>query len=121
VFYLIPLIGLIIGILLGFFLKIDILSSVALYVPVSILAALDSVFGGARAAMEKKFDRDIFVSGFFGNILLAAGLTYLGDRLNVPIFYAAVFVFGTRLFNNFAVMRRLFIENSRKRIKHREE
>lgn len=117
----IPLIGLIIGILLGFFLKIDILSSVALYVPVSILAALDSVFGGVRASMEKKFDRDIFITGFFGNILLAAGLTYLGDRLNVPIFYAAVFVFGTRLFNNFAVIRRLFIENIRKKHNHREE
>lgn len=120
-FDLIPVIGLIIGILLGIFLKIDILTSVSSYVPVSILAALDSVFGGARAAMEKKFDRDIFISGFFGNILLAAGLTYLGDRLSVPIFYAAVFVFGTRLFNNFAVMRRLFIENTRKKHSNREE
>lgn len=117
----IPVIGLIIGIILGIFLKIDINSSVASYVPVAILAALDSVFGGARAAMEGKFDRDIFVSGFFGNILLAAGLTYLGDRLNVPIYYAAVFVFGTRLFTNFAVMRRLFIEKSRNKLKHRRE
>jgi small basic protein len=121
VFYLIPLIGLIIGILIGIFLKVDILSSVALYVPVSILAALDSVFGGARAALEKKFDRDIFISGFFGNIIIAAGLTYMGDRLNVPMFYAAVFVFGTRLFNNFAVIRRLLIEKGRKKFKHKEE
>lgn len=117
----IPLIGFIIGIIIGIFLKIDILASFTAYVPVAILAALDSVFGGARSALEKKFDTDIFISGFFGNIILASGLTYLGDKLGVPIFYAAVFVFGGRLFNNFAIIRRMVIEKGRKNLKHREE
>lgn len=117
----IPVIGLIIGILIGIFLKIDIPPSFTSYVPVAILAALDSIFGGARAGLEKKFDTDIFISGFFGNIILAAGLTYLGDKLNVPIYLAAVVVFGSRLFNNFAIIRRMLIEKSRERLKHKEE
>lgn len=106
----IPLIGLIIGILIGSFLNIDIPTAFMSYMPVAILAALDSIFGGVRATLEKKFDTNIFVSGFFGNILLAAVLTYLGDKLNVPMYLAAVFVFGGRLFNNFAFIRRIIFE-----------
>lgn len=117
----IPLIGLIIGVLLGVFLKIDIPSSLTAYIPVAILAALDSVFGGVRAGLENKFDTEIFVSGFFMNVILAAALTYLGDRLGVPIYLAAVVVFGSRLFNNFAIIRRSLIEKGRKRIKSKEE
>ncbi|TDT61855.1 small basic family protein [Fonticella tunisiensis] len=117
----IPLIGLLIGIFIGLFLKVNIPNIFAPYVPVAILAALDSVFGGVRAGIEKKFDTEIFVSGFFGNIILAAGLTYLGDRLDVPIYLAAVVVFGSRLFNNFAIIRRLLIERGREKIKHKEE
>lgn len=116
----IPLIGLVIGVLLGLFLKIDVTSSFTAYMPVAILAAFDSVFGGVRAGLEKKFDNEIFISGFFGNIILAIGLTYLGDRLNVPIYLAAVVVFGSRLFNNFAIIRRLLLEKGRK-MKHKEE
>lgn len=117
----IPFIGLLIGILLGIFLKIDIPNSFTAYIPVAILAALDSVFGGARASLEKKFDSDIFISGFFSNIVLAIGLTYLGDALNVPIYLAAVVVFGSRLFNNFAIIRRIILEKLRSKMKEREE
>lgn len=118
---LIPFIGLMIGVLIGVFLKVDIPASFVYYVPVAILAALDSVFGGFRAGLEKKFDNEIFISGFFGNILIAIFLTYLGDMLNVPMYLAAVVVFGGRLFNNFASIRRLLIVKGRERLKHREE
>lgn len=117
----IPLIGLIIGVLLGIFLKVDIPNTLTAYIPVAILAALDSVFGGVRASLEHKFDSDIFISGFFGNIIIAIGLTYLGDALNVPMYLAAVVVFGSRLFNNFAIIRRIIIERGRLKLKGREE
>lgn len=117
----IPLIGLIIGILIGSFLTIDIPTAFMSYMPVAILAALDSVFGGARAALEKKFDSDIFVSGFFANIILAAGLTYLGDKLSVPMYLAAVVVFGGRLFNNFAYIRRIIFQRRKDVVKKENE
>lgn len=117
----IPVIGLIIGIILGYFLNINLPDTYSLYIPVAILAAMDTVFGGARASLEKKFDSEMFISGFFGNIVIAAILTYLGEKLNIPMYLAAVVVFGGRLFNNFAAIRRLLIEKGRNKMKHREE
>jgi len=108
-----PLLGLTIGIVLGFLLPFRIPPAYSSYVSIAVLAALDSVFGGIRANLEKKFEADVFISGFFGNALLAAGLAYLGDRLDVPIFLAAIFVFGSRLFQNFAALRRLLLEKIR--------
>ncbi len=101
------LIGIIIGVLIGIYLPITYSASYSLYVSVAILACLDSVFGGLRATLEKTFNTEIFISGFFGNAILAAFLAYVGDRLGVPLYYAAIFAFGGRLFQNFAIIRRL--------------
>jgi small basic protein len=100
------LIGILIGAFIGYVVPFTYNASYSLYVSVAILACLDSVFGGIRANLEKKFDITIFVSGFFGNAIIAAFLAYLGDRLGVPLYYAAIVVFGGRLFENFAKIRR---------------
>lgn len=102
----IPLIGLLLGIIIGLYVPINFPTAYASYMSIAILAALDSVFGGIRAALEKHFDSSIFISGFFGNAILAACLAYIGDRLGIPIYYAAIFAFGGRLFQNFALIRR---------------
>ncbi|GAB6088350.1 small basic family protein [Alkaliphilus crotonatoxidans] len=109
----VALIGLLIGIILGLYLDISYPVSYSLYISVAILAALDSVFGAVRANMEKKFNTEIFVSGFFGNALLAGVLAYIGDRIGVPLYYAAIFAFGNRLFQNFAMIRRYLVDKSR--------
>ncbi|WZL74744.1 small basic family protein [Clostridiaceae bacterium 35-E11] len=113
----IAIIGLIIGGILGLYLPITFPTSYSLYMSVAILAALDSVFGAVRAHLEKKFNSAIFVSGFFGNAILAGFLAYIGDRLGVPLYLAAIFAFGGRLFQNFAMIRRHFIEKIKKREK----
>jgi small basic protein len=64
--------------------------------------------------MQKKFDFKVFITGFFGNALLAAGLAYMGDRLGIQLYLAAVFAFGNRLFLNFAIIRRVLLTNSTK-------
>lgn len=103
----VPILGLIIGILIGvFFIPVNIPQQYSNYVAVAILAALDSVFGGIAATLQNKFDMKIFLSGFFGNALLAAGLAYIGDQLGIDIYLAAIFAFGNRLFLNFALIRR---------------
>lgn len=107
----IAFIGLLVGIVLGLILEVNIPSTLSPYMSVAILACLDSVFGAVRASLSKNFKADIFISGFFGNALLAAGLAYLGDKLGIPVYIAAVIVFGGRIFDNFAVIRRLIIEN----------
>ncbi|MBS5938919.1 DUF1290 domain-containing protein [Clostridium sartagoforme] len=107
----IAFIGLLLGIVLGLILEVNIPATLSPYMSVAILACLDSVFGAVRASLSKNFKADIFISGFFGNALLAAGLAYLGDKLGIPVYIAAVIVFGGRIFDNFAVIRRLIIEN----------
>jgi small basic protein len=106
-------IGLIIGTIVGLFWNIDIPVKFSPYISVAIFACLDSVFGAIKATIDKKFRADVFISGFFGNAVLAAALTYLGDKLGMPIYLAAIIVFGERIFNNFASVRRLLLEKAK--------
>ncbi|HHP51557.1 MAG TPA: DUF1290 domain-containing protein [Moorella mulderi] len=109
----ISIVGLLLGILLGLLLPVNIPVVYSKYMSVAVLAALDSVFGGIRASMEDSFDNVIFLSGFFSNTLLAAFLAYIGDQLGVELYLAAVLVFGSRLFQNLALIRRYLLRRRR--------
>ena len=80
------------------------------YLAIAIIAALDSVFGGIASTLNKQFDLKVFVSGFFGNAILSMLLTYLGQKLNVDIYLAAIVVFVGRMFNNLAIIRRYYLQ-----------
>ena len=80
------------------------------YLAIAIIAALDSVFGGIASVINKKFDIKIFISGFFGNAILAILLTILGEKLNVDIYLAAIVVFVWRMFMNLGTIRRYYVE-----------
>ena len=80
------------------------------YLAVAIIAALDSVFGAFVGVIKKNFEMKIFVSGFFGNAILAIILTYLGERLNVDIYLAAIVVFVGRMFTNLSIIRRELVD-----------
>ncbi len=103
---LLPIAGLIIGLLIGTFLPISIPLEYAKYLSVALLASLDSVFGGLRAGTDGKFDSLIFMTGFFTNALLAAGLVYIGERIGIDLYYVALLAFGLRVFQNLAMIRR---------------
>lgn len=96
------------GIITG--LNVEIPLSYSNYIAVAILACLDSVFGAFSANVEKKFSMSVFLSGFVGNALVAILLVFIGEKLNVDIFLAAVIVFSTRLLNNFSSIRRFLLE-----------
>ena len=100
------LIGLVAGVLIGLKIPLILPQIYAKSMSVAALAALDSVFGGIRAAQENHFDNKIFLTGFFSNALLAAGLAFIGDRLGIDLYLAAVVAFGVRLFQNLAIIRR---------------
>lgn len=101
-----PILGLILGLAIGWFSPFSVPVEYSKYLSVAILAALDSVLGGLRAAKEEHFDSTVFLTGFFTNILLAGMLAYIGDRIGVDLYLAAVVAFGVRLFNNLAIIRR---------------
>lgn len=101
--------GLLLGLAIGFLLPIGIPSGLSIYLSVGILSALDSIFGGVRSTLENTFDNMLFLSGFITNTLLGLFLSFVGNRLGIPLYYSAVFVFGTRLFQNFSKIRRYII------------
>lgn len=101
--------GIFIGVIMGFSYP----SEYTFYISMGLLAAMDSLLGAVRSEMEGKYDNLIFISGFVANTVLAATLVYLGDRLGLPLYYAVIFVFGGRLFQNLAVIRRLLIDKYR--------
>lgn len=110
------LIGCIIGAVMGMNAPI-IPYSLSGYLAISIIAALDSVFGGIASVVKGDFDLKIFVSGFFGNAILSILLTYLGERLNVDIYLAAIVVFVGRMFVNLAIVRRYYVDKWTNKIK----
>ncbi len=87
------------------------------YLAIAIIAALDSVFGGIASVINKRFDMKIFISGFFGNAILAILLTVLGEKLNVDIYLAAIVVFVWRMFLNLGIIRRYYVEKWSEKIK----
>ena len=107
------------GFLFGYSLEIP--YAFTEYIAVAILAFLDSIFGGIASNMQNKFDFTIFISGFFLNSIIAMFLVYLGQKLNVDIYPAAVIVFSTRLFTNFSIIRRIFIEQVRGKAKEKSK
>lgn len=107
--YIVVVICSILGVVVGINLP-TISYSYSGYLAIAIVAALDSVFGGITSVLKKNFDITIFVSGFFGNAILAMLLTYLGEKLNVDIYLAAVIVFVGRMFTNLSIIRRHYIE-----------
>lgn len=115
------LIGCIVGAILG--MNAPMISyTYSSYLAIAVIAALDSVFGGITSVIRKNFDLKIFISGFFGNAILAILLTILGQKLNVDIYLAAIVVFVGRMFNNLGTIRRYYVEKwSEKFSKNKKE
>ncbi|WP_182523311.1 small basic family protein [Nocardioides dongkuii] len=100
--------GLLVGIVLGLVFEPDVPVSLERYLPIAVVAALDAVFGGLRAYLDGIFDDKVFVVSFLSNVVIAAGIVYLGDRLGVggQLTTGVVVVLGIRIFSNVAAIRR---------------
>ena len=72
------------------------------------MAALDAVFGAARAYLDGIFDDRVFVISFTSNVLIAAGIVFLGDKLGVggQLSTGVIVVLGIRILSNVAAIRR---------------
>ena len=90
------------------------------YLAIAIVAALDSVFGGITSVLKGNFDIKVFISGFFGNAVLSILLTWLGVKLNVDIYLAAIVVSVGRMFTNLAIIRRYYIDKWSEKIKNKK-
>ena len=98
-----------VGVLIGLLSPVTIPTIYARYTAVALLAGLDSIFGALRAYLAGTFAPRVFVTGLVTNSALAAGLTFVGDKLGVDLSIAAIVAFGVRIFHNLASIRRHYI------------
>ena len=100
--------GLLVGIILGLMLQPEVPLWLEPYLPIAVVAALDAVFGALRAFLDGIFDDKVFVVSFVSNVLIAALIVYLGDKLGVggQLSTGVIVVLGIRIFSNVAAIRR---------------
>lgn len=101
-------IGLLGGIILGLILQPEVPQGFEPYLPIAVVAALDAVFGALRAYLDGIFDDKVFVVSFLSNVIIAAAIVYLGDKLGVggQLSTGVIVVLGIRIFSNVAAIRR---------------
>jgi small basic protein len=101
-------IALAVGVVLGLILEPTVPVWLQPYLPIAVVAALDAVFGGIRARLDGIFDSKVFVVSFVSNVLVAALVVFLGDKLGVggQLSTGVVVVLGVRIFGNAAAIRR---------------
>jgi small basic protein len=104
----IPVLGLLAGIVVGLLLEPTIPQMLQPYLPIAIVAAMDALFGAARAYLEGTFTDRVFVVSFISNVLIAAAIVFVGDQIGVgsQLSTAVVVVLGIRIFTNAAAIRR---------------
>jgi small basic protein len=105
----IPLVGLVVGIVLGLLLQPTLPAGLQPYLPIAIVAALDALFGAFRAYLEGTFTDRVFVVSFISNVLIAALIVWVGDQIGVgsQLSTGVVVVLGIRIFTNVAAIRRV--------------
>jgi small basic protein len=103
-----PLLGLLAGIVVGLLLEPAIPLVLQPYLPIAIVAAMDALFGGFRAYLEGNFSDKVFAISFVSNVLIAAAIVFIGDQIGVgaQLSTAVVVVLGIRIFTNVAAIRR---------------
>ena len=96
--------GLIIGVVLGVFVKPDIPIILQPYLPIMV----DALLGAARAYFERSFSDKVFVISFISNVVTATLLVFLGNQLGVgsQLQTAVIVVLGIRIFSNVSAIRR---------------
>ena len=100
------LFGLVVGALIAILTRPEVPTDLSRYVAMAVVAAIDSALGGTRAYMERTFNDRVFVIAFLFNAALAMFLVWIGDQLAVDLSTAVVVVFGVRIFQNLAAIRR---------------
>jgi small basic protein len=110
----VPVLAVLIGIGIGCLLPEQHLSAAATkLLATALLACLDTVFGGFRASLEKRFDNKMFLVGFFSNALLAAIFVFVGQRLGIDLYFVVLIIFGVRIFQNLSLIRRRLLTYGR--------
>jgi len=109
-------VGILVGVIIGLSTDYTIPIEYIKYTAVTIIGILDALFGAVKAEVSHdKYNTTIFLTGLFFNIILALGITLLGEKLGLDLYLAATVVFTFRIFSNLGITRRSILEQLSKR------
>ena len=118
---LIPVFALIIGAIIAKMLNLGVPGVLGTYLAIACIAGLDTVLGGIRSAYERKFQTDIFVTGFVANVFIAFFIAWLGDKIGTNLYTVVALVMGMRIFSNLSVIRRYLLQEFKDAMTKRQE
>jgi small basic protein len=96
--------GLIFGIFLGYVIQVPTNEKIC---AVIMLAAIDSISGGAVAKFNSNFSDRALIIDFFTNIIFALVLILLGNFFEAELYYIALPIFGLRIFKNISSLKEI--------------
>ncbi len=104
---LIPFVALLLGAFIALAIHLPAVPGVyGQYLAVACLAGFDTVCGGIRAGLEDKFRREVFITGFVSNVVIASFIAWFGEQIYINLFLAVALVLGARIFTNLSLIRR---------------
>ena len=109
--------GIILGVISAIAFELYIPAVLTSYAAVIIKAAIDALMSAYKELLKDKFAVLVFVTGFFGNSVLAALMVFFGKKIGLDLYYAVVIAFTMRIFSNFSFIKRYYIKKISKKLK----
>ncbi len=105
--------GIIVGVVIGVFVRTDVPVWLQPYLPIMVVAALDALLGAGRSFFERNFSDRVFIISFLSNVITAVLLVYIGTLLGVSsqLTTAVIVVLGIRIFSNVSAIRRFIFSS----------
>lgn len=107
----------ILGILAAIAFDLYIPTFLTSYASVVIIAGVDALLGACKSVLRDKFSFTVFVTGFFGNSLLAALMVFFGKKIELDLYYALIIVFVMRIFSDISFIRRYYLKKFTQKLK----
>ncbi len=96
--------GVVLGIIAGLNFNVVYNTEYVVYISLSILAMVNTIFNILCENLKGEIKVFKSVLYLFSDLLFAMFLGYIGERLGLPIYLAAVFAFGNNIYKNTKIM-----------------
>ncbi len=107
-FFMLPLVGLICGVILANILSFSVTEDFSVFIAVGLIITLDLLVEGTSQYLGGKFSLRSMLLTYFLNLLFAYFLLTIGHLMRVDLYIALFIVFGIKLFSNLAYISQKF-------------
>jgi len=111
--WLLPVAGLILGIVLGVFIPFTVPIAYSYYIAVVVLSLLGGLLVGLCRVLEGSFDPFSFWSGIFLTVFFAFLLIYIGENAGVDLYVAVLLALCYRIMQSVDALHALMLNRFR--------